>query len=90
MATGNGMVFFFGDATDQGSASGLKLAAPIVSMAATPDGKGYWLVGADGGVFTFGDAPYEGSTGQLNPSAPPGGANAVTPAKPVVGLAAAS
>ncbi len=90
MATGNGMVFFFGDATDQGSASGLKLAAPIVSMAATPDGKGYWLVGADGGVFTFGDAPYEGSTGQLNPSAPPGGANAVTPAKPVVGLVAAS
>ena len=25
-------------------------------MAATPDGKGYWLVAADGGIFTFGDA----------------------------------
>ena len=29
---------------------------PIVGMAATPDGKGYWLVAADGGIFTFGDA----------------------------------
>ena len=25
-------------------------------MAATPTGRGYWLVGADGGVFAFGDA----------------------------------
>ena len=30
-------------------------------MAATPDGKGYWLVASDGGVFAYGDAPYEGS-----------------------------
>jgi hypothetical protein len=27
-------------------------------MAPTPDGKGYWLVAADGGVFGFGDATY--------------------------------
>ena len=32
------------------------LNAPIVGIAATPDGRGYWLVGADGGVFAFGDA----------------------------------
>jgi hypothetical protein len=32
-------------------------------MAATPDGRGYWLVAADGGVFTFGDAGFYGSTG---------------------------
>jgi hypothetical protein len=32
-------------------------------MAATPDGHGYWLVGADGGVLSFGDAHYYGSTG---------------------------
>ncbi len=32
-------------------------------MAPTPDGKGYWLVAADGGIFTFGDAGYYGSTG---------------------------
>jgi hypothetical protein len=31
-------------------------------MAATPDGKGYWLVASDGGIF-FGDAPFERSTG---------------------------
>jgi hypothetical protein len=30
-------------------------------MAATPDGKGYWLVASDGGVFTFGDAQFYGS-----------------------------
>ena len=29
---------------------------PIVGMAATPSGKGYWLVTAAGGVFCFGDA----------------------------------
>ena len=28
-----------------------------------PDGKGYWLVAADGGVFAFGDATFEGSMG---------------------------
>ena len=25
-------------------------------MAATPDGKGYWLVASDGGIFNYGDA----------------------------------
>ncbi len=38
------------------------LNKPIVSMVATPDAKGYWLVAADGGVFTFGDAGFYGST----------------------------
>jgi hypothetical protein len=32
-------------------------------MAATPDGRGYWLVASDGGIFQFGDAPFEGSLG---------------------------
>ena len=32
-------------------------------MAATPDGKGYWLVAGDGGIFSFGDAQFHGSTG---------------------------
>ena len=32
-------------------------------MAATPDGKGYWEVAADGGIFTFGDATFYGSMG---------------------------
>ena len=40
----------------------MQLAHPIVGMAATPDGKGYWLVGKDGGVFAFGDAHFYGSS----------------------------
>ena len=48
---------------------------PVVGMASTPDGKGYWLVAADGGVFTFGDAAFYGSEG------------GVTLNSPVVGLA---
>jgi glucose/arabinose dehydrogenase len=36
---------------------------PVVAMASTPSGAGYWLVAADGGVFTFGDARFLGSTG---------------------------
>ena len=33
----------------------------MTAAASTPDGRGYWLVGADGGVFSFGDAPFAGS-----------------------------
>ena len=50
-----------------GSMGGHPLNQPVVGMAATPDGKGYWLVAADGGIFAFGDARFYGSTGQ-----PPG------------------
>jgi len=39
------------------------LNKPIVGMAGTPDGKGYWLVASDGGIFTFGDASFYGSMG---------------------------
>ena len=34
-------------------------------MAATTDGKGYWLVASDGGIFTYGDAAYHGSAGAI-------------------------
>jgi hypothetical protein len=34
-------------------------------MAATPDGKGYWMAASDGGVFSFGDAAFYGSTGAI-------------------------
>ncbi len=40
---------------------GITPAAPIVGISATPDGGGYWLVGADGGVYAFGDAVFYGS-----------------------------
>jgi hypothetical protein len=39
-------------------------------VAATPSGRGYWLVAADGGVFAFGDAGFFGSTGDLALQAP--------------------
>jgi uncharacterized repeat protein (TIGR01451 family) len=42
---------------------GKTLAMPVVGMAATPDGRGYWEVASDGGIFAFGDAQYYGSMG---------------------------
>lgn len=39
---------------------GTHLPAPIVTLAPTPTGKGYWLVTADGAVYSFGDAEYHG------------------------------
>ena len=39
-------------------------------MAATPDGKGYWLAASDGGIFNYGDAPFEGSHGGSPLNAP--------------------
>ncbi len=51
------------------------LNKPIVGMASTPDGKGYWLVASDGGIFAFGTAGFYGSTG------------AAVLNKPIVGMA---
>ena len=42
----------------------------VVGMAATPDGRGYWLASEDGGVFAFGDAPFVGSAARLPLQAP--------------------
>ena len=46
---------------------------PVVGMAVTPDGGGYWLVASDGGVFAYGDAAFHGSTGQHPPHQARGG-----------------
>ena len=72
----DGGVFSFGDAAFYGSTGSLRLNKPIVGIATTPDGRGYWMVASDGGIFSFGDAAFHGSTGlaRLN--------------KPVVGMAA--
>jgi len=63
LASADGGVVAVGNASTHGSLGALHLQAPIVAMAATPDGGGYWLVASDGGVFAFGDAPFLGSMG---------------------------
>ena len=72
----DGGIFAFGAATFDGSTGNLHLNQPIVGMAATPDGGGYWLVASDGGIFAFGDAIFHGSTGNLHLN------------RPIVGMAA--
>ncbi|MHB8681548.1 MAG: hypothetical protein ACYDA2_05565 [Acidimicrobiales bacterium] len=52
--------------------------APIVGIAATTDGKGYWAADAIGGVYAYGDAKYLGSIPGLNEK----------PNAPIVGIAA--
>src|SRR5208283_1611515 len=66
----DGGIFAFGDAGFHGSEGGRPLNAPIVGMAATPDGGGYWEVASDGGIFAFGDAGFHGSEGGRPLNAP--------------------
>ena len=66
----DGGIFSFGDAAFHGSMGGKPLNAPIVAMAATPDGNGYWEVASDGGIFSFGDAAFHGSMGGKPLNAP--------------------
>jgi uncharacterized protein YkwD len=54
----------------EGSLPAYASAHPIVGIATTPSGKGYWLAAADGGIFSFGDAKFHGSTGGRTLSAP--------------------
>ena len=73
-----GTVAYAGDAGFFGDASKTALNKPIVGMAATADGGGYWLVASDGGIFTYGTAPFLGAgTGLgLGPVAADGGPTA--------------
>jgi hypothetical protein len=57
---------------------GIRLNAPVVGVAATPDGGGYWEVASDGGVFAF-DGTYGGFFGSM------GG---IPLSKPMVGIGA--
>ena len=63
-------VYAFGPAPFLGSTGQLVLDAPIVDLAGTPSGLGYWQVAADGGVFAYGDAAFHGSAGQLDLASP--------------------
>jgi hypothetical protein len=81
MATSFGRVLAFGDFPDHGDLAGDVLDRPVVGMAATPTGAGYWLVASDGGIFAFGDASFQGSMGGL-PLAQPIVGMAATPTGP--------
>ena len=76
LASWDGGVFDYGTAQFAGSMAGRHLNAPVVGIAETSDGAGYWLVASDGGVFNFGTTPFFGSMGgqHLN--------------RPIVGIAA--
>ncbi|HEX4082793.1 MAG TPA: hypothetical protein VHX40_07470 [Acidimicrobiales bacterium] len=72
MVGSQGAIYAFGDAWFYGSAGQINPTlppggsnsfvptAPIVGMALSRDGGGYWLVGSDGAVYAFGDANYYG------------------------------
>ena len=66
----DGGIFNYGDAKFYGSSGSLKLNKPVVGMAATSTGLGYWLVASDGGIFNYGDAKFNGSTGSIVLNAP--------------------
>ena len=68
-AVAGGDVLAFG-APDHGSTAGIVLNAPIVDIAASPDGSGYWEVASDGGVFAFGGARFAGSLGDVDLNEP--------------------
>ena len=74
MVASDGGIFSFptgaGGLPFYGSMGGKPLNSPIVGMAVTPDGGGYWMVAADGGIFAFGDAKFFGSMGGKPLNAP--------------------
>jgi hypothetical protein len=70
MVATDGGIFAFGDAAFLQSMGGHRLNAPINGMAASQDGRGYWMVASDGGIFSFGDAPFAGSMGGQALNAP--------------------
>jgi Cu/Zn superoxide dismutase len=70
LVASDGGIFAYGDASFLGSTGNVKLARPVVGMAATPSGDGYWVVASDGGIFAYGDAPFAGSTGAITLNQP--------------------
>ena len=62
----NGLITPFGNdnyLNYLGDLSETALNQPVVGMAQTADGGGYWMVATDGGIFTYGDAHFYGSMG---------------------------
>ena len=61
-----GEVLPFGDAKSYGDLSHVAIQTPVLGIATTPSGEGYWLMEARGEMHPFGDAPAVGS-----PALPP-------------------
>ena len=58
MVTASGGILHYGDVHFFGAPA--KVAAPVVTIALTPSGNGYWLAETDGTVRAYGDAPAVG------------------------------
>lgn len=56
-----GELLTYGDAKYYGDLSHVAIDSPILAVAATPSGEGYWLMEASGRVHPFGDAANLGS-----------------------------
>jgi hypothetical protein len=70
LVASDGGIFAFGDAGFFGSTGAMALNKPIVGMAASPSGHGYWELASDGGIFNWGDAAFHGSTGAMRLNRP--------------------
>ena len=77
--TNRGRVQAFGGAEFLGDVAHLELNGEVLDGVATSDGRGYYMVGSDGGVFSF-DAPFRGSV----PGALPAGVAMAAPANGMV------
>jgi len=81
----SGQVVPFGDAQWYGDGSNIDILGTLLTIppygtlsyfqgiVGSADGKGYWLVGEDGGVFSYGDARFYGSMGGKHLNAPVAG-----------------
>jgi hypothetical protein len=70
LITQQGMVYPVAGGSNFGGPVTVALASPVVGAAGTPTGKGYWMVGGDGGIFAYGDAQFYGSMGGQKLNAP--------------------
>ncbi len=66
-------VLAYGSAAYHGSPVTSGVSAPIVAMAATPRGTGYWLASANGRVYAYGTAGHFGPGRPLHLAAPVAG-----------------
>ncbi|MHB1986738.1 MAG: hypothetical protein ACYCSF_01950 [Acidimicrobiales bacterium] len=82
LALRDGSVYAFGNAVSYGDLRGggwsggsadASPGAPIVGIAPSRDGKGYFILAGDGSVYGFGDARYQGAPGRYQASGAPVG-----------------